>query len=248
MSVASSIRNDSVSGRMVRPVNLVKQVGEFGLSFGREQQVIEGTETTALVGLGDAMSAREHLVEQFASGTSELLITITSGGVAEGVDMACLDPCDLTVNLIALAMEFGEATFGVVVGPVHELAQQIEDRIQPRLGADKGALMETVDEIERELHRGSEIVVRFVAPDRIVLAEPAMISVRPFVKILAGRAGIGVTAELFTQGIQFVVEGSDEFVGCDVAVVGFDECAMQEGEYHRCVDGGQHAPRGMEAP
>ena len=45
-----------------------KQIGEFLLAFCGEEEVVEGAEAPALVGLGDPLSVRHHIVEQAALG------------------------------------------------------------------------------------------------------------------------------------------------------------------------------------
>lgn len=46
----------------------VEQIGQLGLAFGGEQQVVEGPEAPALVGFGDAAAVGEQVVEQVSLG------------------------------------------------------------------------------------------------------------------------------------------------------------------------------------
>ena len=54
--------------------------------------------------------------------------------------VAGLDAGDLLVELVALRLQLGDPRPRVGLGAEHDLAQQLEDRVQPGLGADEVAL------------------------------------------------------------------------------------------------------------
>jgi hypothetical protein len=59
----------------------------------------------------------------------------------------------------------------------NDLPKQVEDHLEPRLGADELTLVQTLYPLQRLLDRGSGVVVGLVGSFGIVLAEPAGLGV-----------------------------------------------------------------------
>ena len=57
-------------GERLDGMKAVQQIGQLLLAFGREQEVIERSEASALVGLGDTLAIRDYVIEQLALGAS----------------------------------------------------------------------------------------------------------------------------------------------------------------------------------
>ena len=78
-------------GQVLQSVEAVQQVGQLVLTFGGEEQLVEGTEAAALIGLGDAAAGGDDVVEQLALGTGptgDLLAQVTVEGPEVLLDLA----------------------------------------------------------------------------------------------------------------------------------------------------------------
>ena len=99
-----------------------------------------------LTGITDARGIRYKTVTYDAAGRA-----------VESVDTPLADARDLGIDLGTLPLELEEAGLGVGLGRVDELAQDLEDRHEARLGADERARTEPGEPSERQLGSGHEV-------------------------------------------------------------------------------------------
>ena len=113
-----------------------------------------------------------HLTEvgqQLTRQADELLEALPQRGVAHQRDVALPHALDLRVDLVAASRELAQARSGVDLAAFVHLPQQLEQREQARLGADKGALGQAGKPRDRFLGGRRQVEVRLVGAGRVEL-------------------------------------------------------------------------------
>ena len=110
------------------------------------------------------------------------------------------------IDLCAPPHQLGNARGGISVGAVDELAQQIEQRDEPRLRADERPMREAGQPGECMLGRRRDVEHRLVATLGVILAQPAVAVGCPVLQIGAGGARKAVLSEVATQMEQVVLQ------------------------------------------
>lgn len=93
-------------------------------------------------------------------------------GRAVGIEPPVAKPGDLGIERSHLPLELGDAHLGIGLGRLHNLAQQLKDRQEPRLGTDELALAEALDPLDDLLGGGRQIVLRLAARGRTRTKRP----------------------------------------------------------------------------
>ena len=133
-----------------------------------------------------------HLAEVRPAAPARSRRTAGSGRAAltrRAGHLAGLDPGDLLVELRRCRRSSSSRYLRVRLGAEDHLPEQVEDRVQPRLGADELARLQAPDPLQRLLDRGRGVVVRLVGALGVVLAQPADLRGRPVVQV--GPGGLG---------------------------------------------------------
>ena len=192
---------------------LVQQPGQFLLPGWLKQEVVEGLEGAPLVGPGDGLSAAEHVIEELAlaalppgdllpqlpvqsrssprpggSPTAAPMRSRRAAGTGRGRHWRPAGghlPASARSRLRspAAAGRALRSAPGVGLGAVHDLPQQLENGVQPRLGADELALAQRTHPRQCLLHGGGGVEVRLVSAVRVVLAQPAGFGAGPVVEV-----------------------------------------------------------------
>ena len=113
--------------------------------------------------------------------------------------MTLANAIDLLGDLGLALFQLGHACFGIGGRALDDLAQQLEDRDQARLGADELTLAQAGQPSQGLLGGRRQVEVRLVAVRWVVLAQPAAILGRPLVEIIAGAAGKCAVAQALAQ-------------------------------------------------
>jgi hypothetical protein len=112
--------------------------------------------------------------QQLARGDGELLMAVALPGRVQQRDLAGLDRRDLFVQLRTTAAQLTQPGLRIAVRPVHHLPQQVEDRVEPRFGADERAPLQGPHPRQRPLHRRGHVEMRLVGTRQVELAyQPA---------------------------------------------------------------------------
>jgi hypothetical protein len=77
--------------------------------------------------------------------------------VTPGTDIRAHAARDLVVYLLPLALEFGDPGLRICLGAEDDLAEQVEDRVEPGFGADERALAKRAHPLQGLLHRGGRV-------------------------------------------------------------------------------------------
>ncbi len=121
--------------------------------------------------------------EQRPRRLGELLVAVPLRGGVEHREIAAFDCRNLQVDVVASALQLRQPRAGVGFRAEHQLAQQLEDGVQPRLGADKGPVAQGPDPRHGPLDRRGGVVVRFVGALRVELAQPTRFGRGPIVEV-----------------------------------------------------------------
>ena len=186
-----------------------------------------------------------HLAEvgqQLPRGRRELLVAVAHPGRVEHAEVAGLDPRDLVVQLLPAPGQLLDPRLRIGLGAEDDLPQQLEDRVQPGLGADELALAEPAHPLQSLLDRRGGIEVRLVGALGVVLAQPAGLRACPVIQIGPGLLG-EAAGGAFVQREQLVVQAASELGRGDGADVIVNEHLLQKTQHQRRVLGPQQPPR-----
>ena len=152
---------------------------------------------------------------------------------------------DCGVDLVAPFAELRDARFGVRLGALAHLSQQIEEREQPRLGAHEAAIGQRGEPGYRFLGGRSEVEMRLVGIGRIELAQPPPLRARPIIEVVNRRPGKCVRPQPLPQREQLVFQRLGQVTLRQRSLVGRDEHPLQEARHQRCVVRAQQPPSGV---
>ena len=180
--------------------------------------------------------------QQFPRGRRELLVAVAHPARVEHAEVARLDARDLVVQLLPAPGQLLDPRLRVGLGAEDDLPQQLEDRVQPGLGADELAVAERAHPLQRLLDRRGGIEVRLVGALGVVLAQPAGLRARPVVEVSPGLLREAARGSL-VQREQLVVQAARQLCrGNGTDVVRY-EYPVQEAQDQRGVLGAQQPPR-----
>jgi hypothetical protein len=146
--------------------------------------------------------------QQLARQLHELLEAILQRRVVEHRQVAREHARDLGVDLVAPALQFGDARLRVGLAAFAHLLEQLEQGQQARFGADEAALGERRQPGDRFLGRRHQVEMRLVRALRVELAQPALVVRRPVVEVIERRFRESRVAEALAQRIQLVLQRS----------------------------------------
>ena len=201
----------------------------------------------AAVELAEVVLDLAEVGEQLARALHELLEAVLDRGVVEQRDVAGEHARHLGVDLVALALQLGDAPRGVGFAALAHLLEQREEGEQARLGADELALAQLRQPGERLLGGRGEVELGLVGAGLVVLAQPGLVGRGPVVEVVDRRLGEGVLAAREAQRVELVLQRLGEVRRRHAAHVGGDEDAMQEARHQRRMVGAQQAPGGVVA-
>lgn len=248
-------------GKLILP-----QVGEQELVEGLEAAPLIGggdvgaaghelVEQRALAAIpaGDALARRAveaaevllHLTEvgeQLPCRRREQLVPIPHRGLVEQFGPTLSQRRDLLVDRSPTALQLGDPSVGISLAAPHDLTQQLDSRVEPRLGADERALLQRFHPPVRLLDRGHRVVVHLVGVDGVELAQPSACRVRPVVEVGLRRARVGLRVAL-PGGVEVVVERIDEPAGGRRTFVLLDEVPAEERQHEGRAACPQQLPR-----
>lgn len=173
----------------------------------------------------------------------DLLVTVAQPSAVEYVHLAGLDTGDLSVDLAPPSRQLAQPCIRIGLGTERHLPQQIEDRVQSRLGSDEGTLLEGPYPGDGLLDRDRGVVVRLVRVRRVVLAQPAVPRRRPVVQIRLGRLWERPFAQALVERVQLVVQALNQIRTGDRPYPLLDEDLVEEAQHQSCVAGRQQPPR-----
>ena len=189
-----------------------------------------------------------EVAEQLPGGAGELLEAVPLADRVEPDHLPPLGPGDLLVDRRPPPAQLGQAAFGVLLGAVDHLAQQVEDGVEPGLGADELPAAQVCHPHERLLHRWRYVVSGLVGPGRIELAQPAPLRSRPLVQVLARRPREALLAQALVEPVQLVVQLAGQGPGRHISHVAVDEHPAQERHHQGHVLGTQQRPGRVVGP
>src|SRR5215469_12212159 len=143
--------------------------------------------------------------QQLPRGRGQLLVPVADGTAIKQRYLTSQHPFDLVVDLLAAAGQLLDSRGRVGLSAVDDLPQQLEDGVQPRLGADELALAQRAHPRQRLLHGGGGVEVRLVGAVRVVLAQPASLRAGPVVEVGAGALREAIWAAL-PDRVQLIIE------------------------------------------
>lgn len=121
--------------------------------------------------------------QQLACHARELLVAIPLRRRIQHGELASFHPGDLRVDLSLAPAQLREPGFRIGLRTEHHLPQQLKDRVQPRLGANKRPLAQRLHPVQRLLHRRGRVEMRRVSSGWIVFSQPTALRRRPLVQV-----------------------------------------------------------------
>jgi len=185
--------------------------------------------------------------KQFARALHELLEAVLDRGIVEQWDVAGEHARHLGIDLVALALQLGDAPRGVGLAALAHLLEQRKEGEQARLGADELALAQLRQPGERLLGGRGEVELGLVGAGLVVLAQPALVGPGPVVEVVDRRLGEGVLAARQPQRVELVLQRLGEIRRRHAAHVGGDKDPMQEARYQHRMVRAQQPPGGVVA-
>ena len=194
------------------------------------------------VELAEVLLDLAEVGEQLPCGRGELLVAVADAALVEHGRLARLDAGDLVLKRALLAPQLLDLGHRIRLGAEDDLAEQVEDRVQPGLRADEVALLQAAHPLQRPLHRRGRVEVRLVTALGVVLAQPARLRRGPVVQVRPGGLGKAVRCPLIAR-VELVIEAAGQLGGRDGADVLLDEDPVQEAQHERRVVRAQQPPR-----
>ncbi len=127
------------------------------------------------------------------------------------------------------------------------LPEQIEDRQQPRLGADEAALGQSIQPADRFLRRRRQIEAWFIRVIEIELAKPALIVFSPVIEIGDRGALEAVLSISLAQSKQIVLKRLSQISLSNIAHITVDKSPLQEARDQRRMLSTEQPPCRMPA-
>ena len=115
--------------------------------------------------------------------------------------------------------------------------QQIEYRAQPRLRTDEILLMQAHEPFDRLLCGGCEVIIPFIVI--FILAQPAVVAVRPDLQIILGRPAKGLALCLPLGIVKEQVKVLQELLRLDATALARDELPVEERRNERSLVGSE---------
>jgi hypothetical protein len=94
---------------------------------------------------------------------------------------------DLGVDVVATALQFGDARLRVGLAALAHLLEQLEERQQARLGTDEAARGKRSQPGDGLFGRRRQVEMRLVRALRVELAQPALVVRCPIVEVVERR-------------------------------------------------------------
>ena len=166
----------------------------------------------------------------------------SASGAAHDADVAVADALHLGVDPVPLALEFGEPYLRVRLGLLDQRLEDGEDAGQPRLGGDEVPAAQALHPADHVLGGGGEVVAGLVLALDVVFPQPGPFRRGPVVQVFRRRAGEPVLAVGIPQAEEHIVQGVDELLAADVALVRLRERRHEERDRERGVLGAEQGP------
>src|SRR5262249_48810922 len=112
--------------------------------------------------------------QQSAGRRGDVRKSLLDPGRIEYIKRAVADLRNLLVDFLPASLKLADSRPGVHLGPLDKLMQQVEDRHQPRFGADEASLPEIDNPVYGPLSCGRDVEMDFIVIGRIVFAQPGM--------------------------------------------------------------------------
>lgn len=141
--------------------------------------------------------------------------------------------------------QFFDAHARIEFRAIDNLLEQVEHGHEPGLGADEGALAETVQPLDCLFGGRSQVIVRLILPRRIVFSKPATLVGSPIVQVGRSTFRIQDLAFRFVKLVQAIVELGRQFLARDRAHVRRNEASVQEAGDHGRMIRREKTPRRM---